>query len=652
MKDEKLIQALPGAKGFMLIPLFFACLSLQAQKYCSHHFNNEYIVSSVSPAYSLLQNCYDVKYYNLELEASDTSTYIKGNTKILFEAVEEIDSLVFELKQSMEIDSVFLNEVYVPEYFHKSGLLYVLPSEPLPSASQNSLRVVYSGGATGGGFFTGLTNRRDVGYGKAVTYTLSEPFQSSSWFPVKQNLLDKADSVSVRVITDSTLMAGSNGLLTKELLPDGKMSYNWHSGYPIAFYLISIAVADYIDYSFYVHLEGTEDSLLVQNFIYDHPEIFKNEKERIDNTADMLQLFSDLFGDYPFNREKYGHSMAPMGGGMEHQTMTTLQTFNFDLVAHELAHQWFGNNVTCGTWQDIWINEGFASYSEYLARESLLGFSEAVEWMENAHTIALNSRNESIYLTEEEAKQVGRIFSFPLSYKKGAAILHMLRNEINNDTLFFQSFRDFQIQYKDSVARGEDFLKTVNSVTGEDYSWFFDQWYYGKGFPVVQAIWKARADSLYLEVLQGGSHNENDVFRMHMDFRIQYSDGTDTLIRVRIDKPENSFSIRLEKEFENIQIDPYSKILMTSTQYEYIPEDKEIEVSPNPFQANIYLNFRNPNSLKSVRITNLNGQVLVDKELGDVGSATLDLSKLAEGLYLMVIKDGNATNAMRIAKLL
>ena len=636
-----------------LLVFFMVPGNLAAQHHCSRHAKKNFIFSSVSPEYSRLQNLYDVKFYDLEIEASDTSTYLIGDATVVFEALEGIDTLVFELQETMNVDSVFINGSYVPVFFNEEGLIKLLPGEIIAQGSVNSVRVKYEGGAASAGFFTGITNRRDFTYGKPVTYTLSEPFQSSSWFPVKQNLLDKADSVKVSIITDSTLMGGSNGLLTAiDELPGGKLRYNWESGYPIAYYLISIAVADYLDYSFYLASEGRSDSLLVQNFIYDHPDILTNEKDRIDRTGEMILLFNQLFGEYPFIEEKYGHSMAPMGGGMEHQTMTTLQSFNFDLVAHELAHQWFGNNVTCGTWQDIWINEGFASYSEYLAREYLLGLTEAIEWMENAHDIALNSCNESIYLTEEESKEVGRIFSFALSYKKGAAILHMLRNEINNDSLFFKTFRDFQVQFEDSVAVGDDFLKILNSVTGENYSWFFDQWYYGKGFPVVQSTWKARADSLYLNVFQGGSHNENDYFRMHMDFLIRFSDGSDTLIRVLLDKPENIFSLHLNKEIDNIQIDPYSKILMTSTLYEYIPEDQEIEVSPNPFQDNIYLNFRDQNSLKSVRISNLNGQVLVDKELGGVGSATLDLSKLAEGLYLMVIKDGNDTNAMRIVKLL
>ncbi|MGC9343322.1 MAG: M1 family aminopeptidase, partial [Bacteroidales bacterium] len=381
------------------------------------------------------------------------------------------------------------------------------------------------------------------------------------------------------------------------------------------------------------------------------PELLSREKERIDATGDMILLFNDIFGLYPFHEEKYGHSMAPMGGGMEHQTMTTLQTFNFDLVAHELAHQWFGDNVTCGSWQDIWINEGFASYSEYLAREFLQGLPEAQAWMDNAHGYALNATDASIYLTEDEAKNASRIFSFALSYKKGAAILHMLRNEINNDEVFFAIFKEFQVRYKDSFAIAEDFKTVVNDMTGEDYSWFFDQWYYGKGHPLLQATWKLRADSLYIDTYQGSSSDDPEFFRMHIDFLVDFADGTDTLLRVLQDEPEEKYSFDLEKEVKNIQIDPYSKNLMVASLYEYIPENSLIEVNPNPVKDYLYIDFQNPATSKSVLLSDLQGKIIFNRELGEISSTELNLSMLAGGIYLMVIKEENKRNAIRIVKL-
>ena len=157
----------------------------------------------------------------------------------------------------------------------------------------------------------------------------------------------------------------------------------------------------------------------------------------------MITSFSRLLMDYPFSEEKYGHAMAPMGGGMEHQTMTTLQDFGFFLVAHELAHQWFGDHITCGNWQDIWINEGFASYMEYVAAQELLGQEAADGWMTNAMSVAKSRTRGSVFVPEEGVEDEYRLFDYALSYKKGAILLHMIRYELDDDDLFFGALRQY-----------------------------------------------------------------------------------------------------------------------------------------------------------------------------------------------------------------
>src|SRR5690606_33875381 len=131
-----------------------------------------------------------------------------------------------------------------------------------------------------------------------------------------------------------------------------------------------------------MHFTNSTDSMLLQEYIYDHPEVLPLYKNAIDSMPLLVNYFSDLFGRYPFYKEKYGHCLSPMGGGMEHQTMTTLRSFNFNLVVHELAHQWFGNYVTCRSWQDLWLNEGFATYSEYLANHYFKGEAAALQHLE------------------------------------------------------------------------------------------------------------------------------------------------------------------------------------------------------------------------------------------------------------------------------
>ena len=146
------------------------------------------------------------------------------------------------------------------------------------------------------------------------------------------------------------------------------MRYEWKSRHPIDYYLISVSVAPYLEYLNYAH--PPRPTVPVVNYVYNQAAL-GNFQSEIDRTPGFIENYSALCGLYPFADEKYGHSMAPLGGGMEHQTMTTQDGFNFTLTAHELFHQWFGDNVTCGSWEDIWLNEGFASYGEYLSLQAL-----------------------------------------------------------------------------------------------------------------------------------------------------------------------------------------------------------------------------------------------------------------------------------------
>ena len=346
---------------------------------------------------------YDVHYYGIDLEVSDTSTFIRGSTQIGSTALVGMDEVVFELSVNLTVDSVFIDGVKVPAFAHGNDLVRITAASTIDPGETFSTRIFYHG--TGGryGFFSGISSRRDPFWGKRVTYTLSEPFHALDWFACKQVLTDKADSADIYLTVGDHLKAGSNGLLAGiDSLPGNRARYRWETRYPIAFYLLSLSVSEYQDYSYYLHPEHAVDSFLFQNYIYDTAAYLLAFKDDIDATGDMMLSFSGLFGDYPFWKEKYGHCLAPMGGGMEHQTMTTLANFGFNLVAHELAHQWFGDNVTCASWQDIWVNEGFASYAEYLALEQLVSYTAAAEWMEMAHNRVYTEPEGSVYIPKNQ----------------------------------------------------------------------------------------------------------------------------------------------------------------------------------------------------------------------------------------------------------
>ncbi len=319
---------------------------------------------------------YDVKFYFLDIEVSPSNVTVGGNATIHAEVVSTtMDTLALEYLDgnTMFVDSAFVDGVMV-DFDHTNDHIYMFLPTSMTQGDEFMVQVYYHGTPTSGGFFAGVTSDYSNQWNKDVTYTLSEPYSARDWFPVKQVLPDKADSCWVFVTCDEEYMVGSQGLLTAITpMPDNKLRYEWKSRYPIDYYLISFAVSDYLEYNIYAKpAELGGDSILIQNFLYDDPAIINAYKDDIDETVDFLELFSDLYILYPFHEEKYGHCLTTLGGGMEHQTMTTIGGFGYDLVSHELGHMWFGDNVTCGTWQDIWINEGFASYGEYLARQSLI----------------------------------------------------------------------------------------------------------------------------------------------------------------------------------------------------------------------------------------------------------------------------------------
>ncbi len=219
--------------------------------------------------------------------------------------------------------------------------------------------------------------------------------------PCKQELEDKADSVHVFITTDSSLSVAGPGLLTKVSLPDGKVRHEWRTYYKTAYYLIFFAVSDYKDYSIYAKPTNLPfDSILIQNYVFDYPGCLESNKAAIDMTDNMIELLSGLYSVFPFDEEKYGHYLwYPSGfSGMEHITMSGMRYLNTYLISHELGHSWFGDNVTCATWSDIWINEGFATYTEYLVNQYLVSQASADAIMLSYMNNVMTSPGGSVYV--------------------------------------------------------------------------------------------------------------------------------------------------------------------------------------------------------------------------------------------------------------
>ncbi len=647
-------------KSIFLIALLLSNILLIAQKYDISGFEGKNLRSGfphniVSPGETIeaLQD-YDVKYYHLDLEADNTSTFIKGSTEIgAVSVVTSLNSFVVELIDDLTVDSV-LNGSILLNFSHSSDLITVNMGSTVPADEFFSVKIFYHGTVPSEGFFSGMTSDTDTDWGNSVTWTLSEPFNAKDWFPCKQDLMDKADSVMIDITVPDNLMAGSNGRLVNTVsVEGGKTRYEWRSYFPTDYYLISISVADYQDYSIYAHPAGLNDSILIQNFIYYQISYLEQNKELINETATLIELFSDLYSIYPFANEKYGHCVAPMGGAMEHQTMTTIDNFSFYLVAHELGHQWFGDNVTCATWQDIWINEGFASYTEYLAYQNLVSQAYADGWMDSAHEWAMGMPDGSVYIPLDEATSVNRIFSNALSYKKGAAIVHMIRFELDNDSLFFATLREFQQEFADSVATGDDFRGVLEDVSGDDFSWFFDQWYYGKGFPMFDIEWSREGDTVSIRSTITSSSTGTPFFKTSVEYKLN-REGGDTTIRVFQDQNIQTFNIYVPHNVTSLEVDPDNWILNQVSSISYIPEYKEFEeinirIFPNPFSTSLNMIFLGNSGHREISILDISGKELV-KTVTEQSELAIDGSQLPPGLYFLRIREDDNSYVKKVVK--
>ncbi|MDW8015994.1 MAG: M1 family metallopeptidase [Bacteroidia bacterium] len=515
------------------------------------------------PATLALLYKYDVKFWWLNLEVSHTSRQLGPSWVLSRLEVKApfLDTLAFELHNSLIVDSVKVNGEALS--FIRRGHTVRIPLNPsLPQGALIEAIVYYRGEPPSpSGSLSGLFNRQSPTWGNQVTWTLSQPFGALTWWPTKQILHDKADSLWTFLTVPLGTRAGAVGRLEGvDTLPNGKVRFRWKSKYPITYYLVSFAVAEYIDYSFYVSLPNIPQPVLVQNYIYDNPQTLPYFIDQIDTTAALMREFSLVYGPYPFWEEKYGHMMAPFSGGMEHQTMTTQGFFSFTLTAHELAHQWFGDWVTCGSWQDIWLNEGFATYSEYIALEALGTPTERREWLIQVHDDVVSEPNGTVWVPD--TLQEGRIFSGRLSYHKGAYLLHMIRFHLGNDSLFFSILRDYLSTYGGGNAWLQDFRSYLEARTGESWAGFFQQWYYGEGFPIFSCVWNESGGTLWLVLRQRGSWQASvPFFKTPLEIQIQRQSRPDTLLRLTITQPVHTFSIEGVGSVRQILIDPSYWIL-------------------------------------------------------------------------------------------
>jgi aminopeptidase N len=601
---------------------------------------------------------YDVHYYDLDLNMNNVSTSLSGSVEIHAKAKIDLDSALFELFESLVISEIKVNNIPVG-YTRISNKVRV----PVNANTNDNfvIHVSYAGtpptaqtNPLGG---SGLTAGSSPSWGNKVVWSLSEPFSAYEWFAVKQSLTDKADSCAVAITVPDTCKAGSNGILEAVVpLGNGFTRYEWKHRHPIAYYLISVAVAKYVDYSIYANPAGSAAPVLIQNYIYDNPQTLPNFIDEINETADFIELYANQFGPYPFADEKYGHCMAPIGGGMEHQTMTTQGFFEKTLTAHELAHQWWGNNVTCASWCDIWLNEGFASYAEYLMLAALYP-GEQNNHMTQVHQSVMQQPGGSVWVLD--SLNEARIFNGRLSYDKGAGIIHTLRYIINNDNLFFAALQDFQNTFADSTATGLDFKNHVATYCNIDLDAFFEQWYFGEGYPTYQVKYNQVGPDLYIEIGHTSSMpTVTPTFTNPISLRLLRQGQADTIIRFSISNNTELFTLpNFGTLVGTIGIDPGNWVINGNGGVSMDPTLGFTVITASPLQ-NIVL-FPNPSSdfieiceqkePLNYELYAANGKQM---QIGTLAPGQkIDVRTLKKGSYILRLSDQNGEFRMKLLQI-
>ncbi len=593
---------------------------------------------------------YDVVQYHIDIHLFNTNTMLSGNTNIKAKSLEKpLDNFFIELSSVLTIDSIWVNNKK-QKFVHNNDLISVALSEQIQSYSLFDVSVYYRGTAVSDNFMGGISNKTDVQYNMPVTYTLSEPYSAKDWFPCKQFLADKADSVKVEITVPPLLMPVSNGKLTSKVdLQEGLVKYTWLCKYPTAYYLISITVSEYNEYKFYVHNPETNDSVLVVNYLYNSKDCLPDNKDHIDKIKDIMKYYESILGPYPYRKEKYGQVMAPMGGGMENITVSTVADFSFNLIAHELSHQWYGNLVTCKKWNEIWLNEGFASYLEYLAVEKLQTKEDADLWMKIARGKASVDKEASVYIKDDDRMNELKLFSFDITYKKGALILHTLRYEIKNDTLFFSILKGFLDKYQFTNVTVEEFIAFVNEKTKSDYQWFFDQWYYGHGFPKYQINWKQKNDSLYIESFQYGSSEKSPLFKGNIEFKVILDRKNDTIFRFVQQQSMETFKVKLSKRVKNIVLDPNNYFINDYKVNELSDVDRKFLIIPNPSNDSIVIKFNKYFEDRKVVIYDLQGKIVYCCTT-NLREIVVPISNLSNAVYLIKIIEKDKSYIQRLLK--
>ncbi len=493
----------------------------------------------------------DVLHYYIDLKLFPDRKHLESEVTITATPFEKnLSQIDLNLHDNLKVASIFLNEKRV-EFSHKGSKLS-LKNIKVEKNDTVDIKIKYSGTPLKIGlssFSFGKIN------GRSLVYTLNEPNNASTWIPCNDIPTDKS-LMTIRIENDDEFVSVSNGILIEEKKLKDRKSFTWKTFYPIATYLICFYSGPYEQYND-KYIDNNNDTLPLNYFVL--PEDLNEAKIDFEDHPVYLKVFEKLFGEYPFKKEKYGVAQFLWQlGAMEHQTITgigsklvTGKKLFSDVLIHEVAHHWWGNAVTPSSWDDIWLNEAFATYSEALYFEEVSGHDALVSTMEDKIEFDFAG---TVYSPDD-------LFNATV-YNKGAWVLHMLRNELS-DEIFFPLLKKYFEEYKYKNISTEEFIDFCEEFSDVDLTQFFKQWIYeGEGIPRVKYTFKSvkRNGTKYLDVLLTQEEN-NLIYHLPIELEIVTADKKSVREKILLESESTLFSFPLEGKFLSLNFDPDNNLL-------------------------------------------------------------------------------------------
>lgn len=605
-----------------------------------------------------IYNCFKTPYpktFNavnrVYLRVDSTLTSVSFNavgTSLAIDSIRKVDGALLNYSQSNNMLNITMDRTYNPNEYIDMKIYY------RHIATSND-----------GAFYTYI----------GAVFTDCEPEGARKWMPCWDRPSDKA-LVDITCKTPSTVKLGSNGRLADSTVSGDTIWYHWVSRDPVATYLTVITgkVNYGLDIIYWHKISNPADSVPIR-FYYNSGENYQTARNSL---IPMTTYYSTLFGEHPF--EKNGFASIPPNagftwGGMENQTLTTLcyYCWGISIVCHEFAHQWFGDMISPGTWADIWLNEGFATFCEALWAESSGGYSSYKSNINSDASSYLSGNpgwpiyNPSWAITTPD---VNTLFNVAITYDKSACILHQLRYVLG-DTVFFSFIKSYAMdtvnfKYKNVVT--QDFNNKLNAVTGQNYDWFF-LWLTQPNHPVY-------ANGYNITNLGNGTYRVNFLakqtqtnaafFPMLLPLRFAFNDGTHDSVKVMNTVNNQLFSFTFNKVPTSMQFDPWNMIVLKQAtlvvgienEYTELPGAYKIGQNyPNPFNPATSINYEIPkDSRVKITVYDIKGseiQTLVN-ENKSAGRYTVNFNgaNLTSGIYFYKIQAGdfNETRKMILTK--